>query len=687
MSGDCDIVLALLNHAASLFTVNHAGETPLDRATHSVRHHVESQQQQIHKRVPAVAPLFASRLMKQSRIPGGAVTFSTVVDCGIFFLYDGAVFAWNAASDTEVVIHDPRSTRPELAAAQSALRTYLTRKNHVERGGLDPDFDFAEEHGVRARVEQLEKGVQFVNAFALALSTNPKRNTEWIFCDDGTCVAVPWTSSGDVAMRAVRANSRRRSLVCGGHEAAAQSEPDLTVLKSCFAFATRDQQPLISVDADFGSIILQQSAATSSVIRIVLLDMAEKGGFDSALAEVARQQIPFGGSQVADVTVPGSSIASVQHLDHTSAVVSTDNGSFAVAFDTLHRGALPITVQLTATANVVHTLLRKTSRSQQLRDKAHLVEVGGGGVVISELSRKPLQSVLLYRIGPSPNGCILHGLVHPSRSEVIVLAQIGTRQEYAVVDVTSGAATLFCRLPRPSSLRFTDESAAAQSTLKFAMSRDGQLFLRYNVSMQVMTLYVADDVRNHQNVTGLPMILLPPPAALGNPASARPLVSQELGASRWCVTVTTVQEEKCVSEMLHVVSMRHAAESISATTASFATLLAAGQCAIDLLRSATRLDWPHHLCLSAVRLEYGVGDRNDPESCQYLFRGPPVNVCLHTSHQNPEPCKLAGVVSMRASLWKLLQPYAPILCRAKVVSSACGSTVAVVPLELEGRLL
>ena len=106
-------------------------------------------------------------------------------------------------------------------------------------------------------------------------------------------------------------------------------------------------------------------------------------------------------------------------------------------------------------------------------------------------------------------------LFHPLEEQLIVMYQSMMRQEVCVLNLVNMKLQLVCKLPKPSSLRFyappTEEQIrkrkkdlrqglavepeAALPELCFSFSFDGLHFLRYNVSMHVMSVYGWEEIR------------------------------------------------------------------------------------------------------------------------------------------------------------------------------------------------
>ena len=106
-------------------------------------------------------------------------------------------------------------------------------------------------------------------------------------------------------------------------------------------------------------------------------------------------------------------------------------------------------------------------------------------------------------------------MFHPTKDTLIVVLQSDARQEIITLHLTQLTLRTVCRLPRPSSLRFTNPAlkkqrggsaaaaaAAAASdhygamTMSWSLSYDGAYVARYNCSMQVMTIFTWEEVEN-----------------------------------------------------------------------------------------------------------------------------------------------------------------------------------------------
>ena len=70
--GSGELAVDLLRQGANVGAISTAGLTPVDEATAGMTlEALDAERRRCQAKVPSVAPLFASRLMKQSRVPGG----------------------------------------------------------------------------------------------------------------------------------------------------------------------------------------------------------------------------------------------------------------------------------------------------------------------------------------------------------------------------------------------------------------------------------------------------------------------------------------------------------------------------------------------------------------------------------------------------------------------------------------
>lgn len=774
-----DVLRTLLEQGANPALLDTDGNAPVacsptDRAREDAVAVFVARREMVRRSIPPVAPLFASRLMKQCSNPRGCAVFSNVAEHCVYYLYNGAVYMWDTTADAEHVIYNPRRRNPSIAKAQGDLASHLKQKSFVANGGADPTYDFADEEILLTRIADLERDIIFVRNFSLATPFTGRCNggqdaTEWLFCDDGTVIGVRMTRKG-IGLRAGRGNeagdlNRRKSYVCGSPAAYPTGKvPDVTVRQSCVLVRAgptandslcavdavggtlvyvlgpppSPDSPLahspaasvrkaISFDRDMAPYAFDSSQAASCVyadtfcdeprLRIVHLDdMVPKTGFDDAVSDLCRLNTPFANCSLFDMNAHEFPVG-VAYLRREVIVAALPSGLHTARIPDAHGEQVPPELQQCTrpSAPVVGMTVSAVNRFCDIAVRCPRTQVAqlSDAVDLFEWTEQT-GMVAVARVGPDhvPKNRFFPLFMPQNDTATLVYQALG-RQEVNIYDPMTRRGNTICRLPRPSSLRFQavqQQQDDAPFQLSFTVSRNGEFLLRYNTTVQVMTVYRMEELHESgTSVLGACYTRMPRPVIDPNSREVIQIVEDTDQPPLLQYAVIETQLPHSVADAVVISSASaHNGRRVELrgddrrggrlAVVRYPDLLKAMQSAVDVHRKLVRAKWPDDVVDPVVPLERLAVYPGDESAATHLHRGVAASITLcvarsvadavaaHDTTTKQIGALHVGATAMALAQWRAAAALAPIVCLSPLTSSKVGSVTVFVPYELRARL-
>ena len=148
----------------------------------------------------------------------------------------------------------------------------------------------------------------------------------------------------------------------------------------------------------------------------------------------------------------------------------------------------------------------------------HLIVVQSDTVEVCELVRNPESGSFELRaiLRTTEDRCVPHRFTpffHGSADELIIAYQSLKKTELSVFNLTTHTLQSYCKLPKPSSLRFYQTTTEGKQQVGdlpvsvFAIAaQDGQYLLRYNVTMHVMSVYSWEEILQRSAAKKIPFV-------------------------------------------------------------------------------------------------------------------------------------------------------------------------------------
>jgi hypothetical protein len=475
-------------------------------------------------------------------------------------------------------------------------------------------------------------------------------------------------------------------------------------------------------------------------VRVLLFeDMTPKVGFDECMQDLCHRHVPFAGATVADLPLGADDDPfSVQYVTRTAAVVFCATGMQIVD---LSASPAVFAARPPAPATAVTTGMAMNPNRFSLVQAPlpHTIIQQSRTVDLYDFNPKTLAVTLTMRIAPdrvAPHR--FTPLFHPVSNLVVLFFRSLQRQELCTFNLTSRRMRSVCRLPKPSSLRFTPAAQAKGAAavpkipeMCFATSKDGQYVLRYNASMQVMTIYKFADIMSESAHVDVTSCFTREPAAISQFAQNREVAVAEAEAparlfmaAEWAdapLGDAALVADACatISKVLALVTLAHGgavakaakggADGAPVWSSSFDVALEMVRCAVAALRALVAAPWSAavlaHPSCAAVALPHQKRNTEqfqqydgDVNAAAHLWRGPRVLLSLHSEasdravrrsqqHVALQIGGQRGVIAVAAPLVKVLAPLKELFAAQPLVEVLAANVTIMVPKELHDRLL